>query len=83
LSKIFFNIKISQEKQIPPKNPKLRKIGKKENTLRKEKKSVEFALICFSKTFANLFVQAENDKFVPKNKNKNKNENKNSLQVVM
>jgi hypothetical protein len=72
LSKIFFkkgnfNIKISQEKKIPKKNPEFSKNWKKKFTLRKEKKnSVEFALIFFSKTFANLFVQAKNDKISPK-----------------
>ncbi len=79
LKKGNFNIKISQEKKIPQKNPEFSKNWKKKFTLRKEKNSVEFALIFFSKTFANLFIQEKNDKFVPKNKNKNKN----SLQVVM
>jgi len=64
LSKIFFkkgnfNIKISQEKKIPQKNPEFSKNWKKN--------SVEFALNFFSKTFANLFVQAKNDKISPKN----------------
>jgi hypothetical protein len=72
LSKIFFkkgnfNIKISQEKKIPQKNPEFSKNWKKNSPSEKKKK---FSRICtdffFSKTFANLFVQAKNDKFPPK-----------------
>jgi len=54
------------------KNPKFSKSWQKKFTLRKEKIQSNLHWFFFQKTFANLFVQEKNDKFLPKNKNKNK-----------